>query len=578
MPAAPLPARLEILRQRLCAIPEQMGEALARTALSANIKERRDHSCALFDAAGSLLAQAAHIPVHLGSLGDSVHAIRRAFPAAAPGDVYLLNDPYDGGTHLPDITLIAAIHQPPEATGSKCPIPSRSAGWEPRVSRYSTASILQPAQVAQPPSALSPVTNSTIADATLVGYAVTRAHHADVGGAAPGSMAAATSIHAEGLRIPPVRWFARGVEQTEITRLILANVRTPDERLGDLRAQQAAAEIGRRGYLDLRRRHEPREFEQLLGELHDYAERRMRAALATIPPGTYECADHLEGDGVSRDPIQIRVALTVADSAITADFTGTSPAASGCVNCPEPVTRAAVTYALLCLAGEAMPCNAGMQRPIRIVAPPGSVVSAVYPAAVAAGNVETSQRIVDVVLGALAQAIPDRIPAGSAGTMHSLSLGGIDPRTGRAFTYYETIGGGSGATANADGESAIQTHMTNTRNTPIEALETGYPLRVRRYAVARGTGGGGAHRGGDGIIREITALAPMSGALLADRHQCGPAGRADGRSAKPGSASILHADGRTTPLESKCTFELAAGDTIQIITPGGGGYGPEQLA
>jgi len=553
MAESPLSARLEIFRQRLVAVPERMGETLARTALSANIKERRDHSCALFDAAGRLLAQAAHIPVHLGSMGESVAAVRRAFPEMAEGDDFLLNDPYEGGTHLPDITLIMPIHAP-----------ARSGDMN----------------GAPPPSAalLSAAPTGHAEAGRLVGFAVTRAHHADVGGASPGSMAVARSIHEEGVRIPPARWYARGVEQLDLTRLILANVRTPQERLGDLHAQRAAAEIGRQGLLALRARYEEAELERLQESLLDYAERRMRAVIAALPEGDYAASDLLEGDGFSDAPIPIRVTLRIRGDKVTVDFAGTSQAVAGCVNCPASVCRAAAAYVFACLAGDGLPHNEGMHRPIHIATPEGSLINARYPAAVAAGNVETSQRLVDVLLGALAAAAPDRIPAASAGTMNSLTLGGVDRRTGRSFAYYETIGGGSGAAKGCSGESGVQTHMTNTRNTPIEALEMEFPMRVRRYAIARGTGGGGEWRGGDGLVREITALVPMSGALLADRHRTGPAGRRDGLSGEPGRAAILHADGRVTAVGCKSRFTLSAGDTIQIVTPGGGGWGAVQIA
>lgn len=541
MPIAdlPLPGRLEVFRQRLVAIPERMGETLARTAYSANIKERRDHSCALFDAAGNLLAQAAHIPVHLGSMAVSVAAARDAVDMR-PGDAVLLNDPYAGGTHLPDLTLVSPIH---DDKGG------------------------------------------------LLGYVANRAHHSDVGGATPGSMGASESIHEEGLRIPPVRWFEAGREVFEVRRLLLANVRTPEERLGDLRAQAAANEVGRTALCALMARYEPAEFARLAEALCDYAERRMRAAISRIADGTYRHTDHLEGDGFSDDLIPITVTLTVRGDEVEVDFAGTSSAVRGCVNCPLTVARAAVNYAFTCLAGRGVPLNAGLDRPIRITAPAGCLVNARYPSAVAAGNVETSQRIVDVLLGALAEAVPELIPAASAGTMTSLTLGGQDPRNGGAFTYYETVGGGSGGAVHGDGESGIHTHMTNTRNTPIEALEAAVPVRVCRYALAdrlmnrggaarrdsaaqsAGIGGAGVHRGGHGIVRELLALADMQGALLNERARLGPAGRAGGCVGGVGRAELVHGDGRVTLLAAKGSFELSRGDVLRLITPGGGGYG-----
>lgn len=542
MPIAdlPLPGRLEVFRQRLVAIPERMGETLARTAYSANIKERRDHSCALFDTAGNLLAQAAHIPVHLGSMAVSVGAVRDAVDMR-PGDAVLLNDPYAGGTHLPDLTLVSPIHDN---------------------------------------------------NGRLLGFVANRAHHADVGGATPGSMGASESIHEEGLRIPPVRWFEAGREVLEVRRLLLANVRTPQERLGDLRAQAAANEVGRAAMCALMARYDAEEFARLADALCDYAERRMRAAIGRIAAGTYSHTDFLEGDGFREESIPIAVTLTVRGDEVEVDFAGTSPAVRGCVNCPLTVTRAAVNYVFTCLAGRGVPLNAGLDRPIRIVAPPGCLGHAQYPSAVAAGNVETSQRIVDVLLGALAQAVPELIPAASAGTMTSLTLGGCDPRNGGAFTYYETVGGGSGGSAHGDGESGIHTHMTNTRNTPIEALESAVPVRVSRYALAdrltqsgaaaprdsatqpAGIGGFGMRRGGHGIVRELIALADMQGALLSERAHIGPPGRTNGGAGGVGKAAIFHADGRLTVLTAKGVFELSRGDRLRLITPGGGAWGP----
>ncbi|MEE8169354.1 MAG: hydantoinase B/oxoprolinase family protein [Phycisphaerae bacterium] len=526
MPAESLPlaGRMEILRQRLASIPERMGEALARTAYSANIKERRDHSCALFAENAELLAQAAHIPVHLGSMAVAVRSVQRALDLQS-GDVALLNDPFAGGTHLPDITMVSPVND-----GER-----------------------------------------------RIGYVANRAHHADVGGVAPGSMALTDSIHDEGVRLPPVRWYAAGKERTDVRDLLLDNVRTPSERLGDLRAQRAANEVGLRAFCELRTRYDEREFAELIHTLWEYAERRVRRTISELPDGRYPAEDFIEGDGFTDTPIRIAVTVRIEGDQANIDFAGTDPAVRGPLNCPMSVTHAAVAYVFICLAGEGLPHNAGMYRPIRVVAPDGCVVNAAYPSAVAAGNVETSQRIVDVLLAAVEQAAPRRIPAASAGTMSSLTLGGINPDTGEEFSYYETIGGGSGASAAGPGESGIHTHMTNTRNTPIEALEQAFPLRVRRYALAAGSAGRGTHDGGEGIIREITELAPMRGALLADRHRTGPPGRADGLSGKPGHACILRADGSTSKLGSKAAFELAVGDTIQVVTPGAGGHGPVQL-
>lgn len=497
-----------------------MGHTLGRTACSANIKERRDHSCALFDADGILLAQAAHIPVHLGSMAASVRAARNAAPMR-PGDAVLLNDPFAGGTHLPDLTLVSPVYD----------------------------------------------------GETRVGFAANRAHHADVGGAQPGSMGVSSSIHQEGLRIPPVRWFADGVEQHDVRAMLLANMRGSQERRGDLLAQASANEIGSRALRDLRARYGDGEFDALSRDLLNYSERLMRCAIAAIPDGDYFARDFLEGDGIRPDDVVILARVSIRGDEAHIDFAGTSDAVEGCVNCPLSVAEAAVAYVFVCLAGSALPHNGGMTRPIRVSAPAGCLVNAAYPSAVAAGNVETSQRIVDVLLTALASALPDRIPAGSAGTMNSLSLGGIDPRSGRPFTYYETIAGGSGGSAEGPGESGVQTHMTNTRNTPTEALESAFPVRLERYRMARGSGGDGQHAGGDGIIRAITALSNMNGALLADRHRRGPAGQNGGAAGRPGSARIVRANGEVQILGCKCSFELRAGDCVEIVTPGGGACG-----
>jgi N-methylhydantoinase B len=553
---------LEIFRLLLVAAAEQMGQALARTGHSANIKERRDFSCAIFTPGGDLLAQAAHVPVHLGSMPASVTAaLARLDPQ--PGDVILLNDPFAGGTHLPDITMIT-------------------------------------------PVAL---------DGRVVALAANRAHHADVGGMSSGSMPLSTNIFQEGLRIPPVRWWAGGREDAAVTELLLANVRTPEERLGDLRAQQAANAVGARAVLEVierygigghnggrasrgpaalgeaasrgpaalgwvtQRKPAVPPFDVLCESLLAYAERMMRQAIGSIPDGTYLFEDVLDGDGVTEQPVPIAAAVTIAGDEATVDFTGSAAQTAGCVNCPAAVTHSAVYYVFAALAGDSArggPLNAGACRPIRVVLPDDCVLNACFPAAVAAGNVETSQRVVDVLLGALARAVPERVCAAGAGTMSSLSLGGVDPRTGQRFTYYETIGGGMGAWPGGHGASAVHTHMTNTMNTPVEALEMAFPLRITRYQVAGGTGGVGRYPGGDGIIREIETLTELDGALLADRHHHAPWGIAAGGPGTPGSAAIIDPDGTEHPLPPKSTLHLAPGQRLRIITPGGGGAGASQ--
>ncbi len=517
---SPLAARIEVFRHRLVAAAEQMGETLARTAYSPNIKERRDHSCALFDASGRLLAQAAHIPVHLGSMPASVAAVLAEF-SPLPGDVFVVNDPFRGGTHLPDITLV-------------------------------TPAIL---------------------NGCIIGFAANRAHHADVGGSVPGSMGVTTHIDEEGVRIPPTRWFSAGREQPEFLETLLSAARAPDERLGDLRAQLNANRVGADALASVYSQLGREAFDAMSAELLGAAERVMRAAIATLPEGAYFADDALDGDGITPDPVRIRARLDIADGRVTADFAGSSAQVAGCVNCPLAVTQSAVYYVFACLAGDRLPHNAGMFAPITVIAPLRSVVNAQYPAAVAAGNVETSQRIVDVVLRALAAAVPDVVPAGAAGTMSSLSLGGADPRTGRSFAYYETIAGGMGASSRGPGESAVHTHMTNTLNTPIEALESAYPIRVVRYAVRRGSGGLGRHAGGDGVIREVEALSNLTASILADRARRGGAGLAGGRDGQPLRVTRLPTDGGPQALPCKVTISLSAGERLRIETPGGGGWG-----
>lgn len=501
-------------------VAEEMGLTLGRTAFSPNIKERRDYSCALFDPRGRLVAQAAHIPVHLGAMPRAVAA---ALPLApfAPGDLIILNDPYLGGTHLPDITMVSPVFDGP----------------------------------------------------TLVGFVASRAHHADVGGCSPGSMPLAADLHGEGLIIPPLRLRRRGRLNHEALALILRNVRTPDERLGDLRAQMAAHEIGSRRLLDLVHRYGRREIERRMRELMDYAERMTRAALGAIPDSEYAFEDTLDDDGENGEELPIRVRVTVRCGAIRCDFSGSAPEAPTSLNAVEAVTRSAVYYVVRCLAGDEVPANDGCFRPVEVVAPQGSIVNARPPRAVSAGNVETSQRIVDVVLGALAQALPGRIPAASCGSMNNVTVGGWDHDRRAPFTYYETIAGGAGAGPRRDGLSAVHTHMTNTMNTPIEALELAYPLRVIEYAVRRGSGGAGRHRGGDGLVRTYEFLKPATVTLVTERRRRRPWGLAGGRPGAPGR-NVLFAGGGERLLPGKTTFRVNIGDRLRIETPGGGGWGP----
>lgn len=506
-------------------VAEEMGLTLGRTAFSPNIKERRDYSCAVFDRRGRLVAQAAHIPVHLGAMPQAVAA---ALPLApfAPGDLVLLNDPYLGGTHLPDMTMVSPVFDGPE----------------------------------------------------LIGFVASRAHHADVGGVSPGSMPIAPDLYGEGLIIPPLRLKRRGRLNREALAIILRNVRTPEERLGDLRAQMAAHETGARRLLDIVRRYGRRETERRMRELMDYAERMTRAALETIPEGVYTFEDALDDDGEGAAELPLRVCVSVRGGAIRCDFSGSAPEVPTSLNAVEAVTRSAVYYVVRCLAGEDVPANDGCFRLVEVVAPAGTIVNARPPRAVSAGNVETSQRIVDVVLGALAQALPDRIPAASAGSMNNVTIGGWDGSRNAPFAYYETIAGGAGAGPRRDGLSAVHTHMTNTMNTPVEALELTYPFRVVEYAIRKGSGGAGLRRGGDGVVRTYEFLSPATVTLVTERRRRAPWGLRGGGHGAPGRNLLIGRDGSETPLPGKISLRVKAGDRLRVETPGGGGWGPPESA
>jgi N-methylhydantoinase B len=514
------PIALELANHRLSAIAEEMGVVLGRTAVSPNIKERRDYSCAVFDARGGLVAQAAHIPVHLGSTPLSVRAAIAAVPMA-PGDVVVLNDPFAGGTHLPDVTVVAPVHLP----GARRPF----------------------------------------------AYVANRAHHADIGGMEPGSMPVATDVFQEGVRIPAIRIVAGGVPVRDVLALFLANTRVPDERRGDLEAQWAALRVGAtRLHALAARRGGVAALARDFAALQDYAEAMMRAALRALPAGAYRAADVLDDDGLGTVRIPIRVTVTIGRGRARIDFAGSAPQVRGPLNANLAVTRSAVLYVFTALAGGAMPTNEGIARPLTIVAPEGSVVNALLPAAVAGGNVETSQRIVDVLLRALARAAPDRIPAASAGSMNNVALGGIVG--GRAFSYYETLAGGAGGGPGVPGASAVHTHMTNTMNTPIEALEAYYPMRVRRYAIRKRSGGRGRFPGGDGVVREIELRVRARVTLLTERRTVAPYGLAGGAAGARGRDTLLRG-GRLMRLPGKVTIDAAPGDVLRVETPGGGGFG-----
>jgi N-methylhydantoinase B len=539
------PIELEIFKNIYHSIAEEMGAALRRTAFSPNIKERRDYSCAVFDPDGEVIAMGDHMPVHLGSMPMSVRAAVEAF-SLEPGDMVMLNDPFRGGTHLPDITLVAPVHM-----------------WRGRP---------RPRKAGNSPDF----------------YVASRAHHADVGGAYPGSMGLCREIYQEGLRIPPVRIMRAGKMDRDILSLLLNNVRTPDEREGDLGAQVAACHTGTERLREVCARYGLQRTRQAARELLDYSEEMMRAFLENVPPGVYRAEDFLDNDGISEKPVKLAVEITFDrgrgryigergrpphTSIVKVDFTDSDPQVEGSVNAVEAITYSACFYVFRCLLREDVPATAGLMRPIHVIAPPGTVVNARPPAAVAGGNVETSQRIVDVLLRALAQAVPDRIPAAASGTMNNLTIGGIDPRTGEPFAYYETIAGGMGARPGKPGVSGVHTHMTNSLNTPAEALEYAYPLRVRQYSLRLNSGGKGQYPGGDGIVREIEVLTDAEVTLLAERRICGPWGLSGGKDGVPGKAFVVHQDGSTEELPGKFNVRLRKGERIRIESPGGGGWG-----
>ncbi len=527
------PIDLAVFSSAMHSVAEEMGAALRRTAISPNIKERRDYSCAVFDALGRVLAMGDHMPVHLGSMPASVSAALERVKLG-PGDLVVLNDPYAGGTHLPDITMVLPVFVP-EASET---------------------------QVA---AARAPLF-----------YVAARAHHADVGGMYPGSMGPAREIFQEGLRIPPVRLVRGGVLDTDLLSLLLLNVRTPGEREGDLQSQIGACRVGEARMRELAARFGAQRVPVLGEALLEYSEALVRAQLRTMPSGVFAAEDFLDDDGVTRTPIRIAVQLRIDSTAGTleADFSGSDAQVQGSVNAVRSITLSACFYMLRCLLADDAPSTAGVLRPLILKTRPGTIVDALPPAPVAGGNVETSQRMVDVLLRALAQAVPERVPAGSAGTMSNLTLGGLDHRTGLPFTYYETTAGGMGARPGADGLSGVQTHMTNSLNTPVEALEFAYPVRVRQYAYRSGSGGAGQFRGGDGLVREVELLSACEVTLLADRRTRGPYGLSGGEDGAPGKAALTSPEeANSMELPGKGSVRAGAGSVLRLETPGGGGWG-----
>ena len=514
------PVQLEIFKSLFQAIAEEMGATLKRTAFSPNIKERRDYSCAIFDQSGDMVAQGDHMPVHLGSMPLSVRAAIESRDVG-PGDVVMLNDPYKGGTHLPDITLVSGV----------------------------------------------------FSKRKLLFYVASRAHQSDIGGMSPGSMPLAEEIYQEGLRIPPVKLMVAGKINRDVWDMVMANVRTSAEREGDLAAMLGANRTGERRLLGIVAKYGWAAVRQYTTEILNYSERMTRHAISTIPEGIYEAEDFLDNDGISDRPIAIRVKMRIKDGKAILDFSESDPQTEGSVNAVYAITASAAFYVFRTVVGFSIPSNAGGMRPLQIIAPEGTVVNARPPAAVCGGNVETSQRIVDVLYRCLAEAIPDRIPAASQGTMNNFTFGAIDPRTKQPVAYYETVAGGMGARPNLDGLSGVHTHMTNSLNTPIEALEHAYPIQMMRYSLRPDSGGRGHSRGGRGIIRELRFLTKAQVTVLSDRRKFAPYGLNGGGPGALGSNELIRDGGLREELPSKFTTWVQRGDILSIQTPGGGGWG-----
>ncbi len=527
------PVTLEVLRNALESIADEMGAVLKRTAFSPNIKERMDASCAIFDESAQLVAQAEHVPVHLGSMLRAVRATVDAVGTVEEGDVVIVNDPFTGGSHLPDITIVAPVYA---------------------VTRH-------------------------------IGYVATRAHHADVGGMEPGSMPGKSrEIYQEGLVIPAVKLYRAGRLQEDVLRLILANVRTPQERRGDLNAQLAALRIGDQRLVELVHRYGADLVTAGFAAILDYAERRMRRRLAELPSGTYHGEDFLDDDGSSDEPVRVALAMTVSPDRLVLDFAGSSAQRPGNINAVAPMTYSASFFAIKILTDPEIPVNAGTFRSVELKIPEGSFLAARLPAAVCAGNTETTQRVADTVLKVAAQFAPERVPAASQGTMNSIVIGGHDPRAtstpgGRPYSYYETIGGGQGGRPMGPGDDGIQCNMTNTMNTPVEALEITYPLRVERYEMREGSAGPGHHRGGTGLIRAIRILGHEARvSLQCERRRFAPYGLHGGGDGKPGRNAVIRATGEIEEVPGKASLSLGPGDVVVVETPGGGGWGQADQA
>jgi len=519
---------VEVLRGALTYIAEEMGVSLRKSAYSPNIKERLDYSCAIFDSKGRLIAQAEHIPVHLGSLSYAIKMFLKEYKETLDeGDMALFNDPYISGTHLPDITLVAPVYYGDE----------------------------------------------------LVAYVANKAHHSDVGGKAPGSLSGdATEIFQEGIIVPPVKFVEKGKVNRDLARFIISNVRTPEVRMGDLRAQIAANNLGVRRVLNIAERYGLETLNSAMNAIMDYSEARMRARIKEMPEGTYEAEDFLEDTGVEDKPVRIKVKIRVEGSNITFNYDGTDPQVEGPINAPLGVTLSGVYFALISITDPTIPVNDGCFRPVKVIVPEGCILNPKKPAPVAGGNVETSQRNVDVLFKAFSKIVPEKVCAAGQGTMNNVCVGGVDPETGEQWTFYETIAGGYGGRYGMDGADAVHVHMTNTMNTPIEAIEASYPIRFLEYRIRRDSGGPGRWRGGCGVERSWMLLAPSATlSILAERTKTSPWGLFGGKPGAKGEYLIKKADGRIVKLKSKCVIKMKRGDVLVIRTPGGGGYGDPLL-
>ncbi|MCP4725645.1 MAG: hydantoinase B/oxoprolinase family protein [bacterium] len=515
------PIKLEIYKNRFQSVAEEMGAALQRTAFSPNIKERRDFSCALFDGEGRMIAQGDHMPVHLGSMPMSVKCVIEKLTLKR-GDTAILNDPFRGGTHLPDVTLVHPVFLP----GDKRPS----------------------------------------------FYTANRAHHADIGGMTPGSMPLSKEIFQEGVVIPPVKFEENGKINRALMDVLLANVRTPEEREGDFLAQYMAAKVGEKRLTEIVDHFGRKEVFRYLDHLQKYSEKMIRGLIRSIPDGKYTFKDYMDNDGQTDDSIKIEVEIRIKGSGAVIDFSKSDPQARGCVNAVYAITLSAVFYVFRTLVDHPIPSNFGCMVPIEVIAPEGLIVNAKYPAAVSGGNVETSQRIVDVLYGALAKALPGKIPAASGGSMNNLTMGGVNPDTGEQFAYYETIACGMGARPGKDGIDGIHTHMTNSLNTPVEVLENQLPIRILSYNFRKKSGGRGKFKGGDGIEKSIEFLTDTSLSLISERRLKAPYGINGGKSGKPGE-NIINRNDQKEKLDAKFNISVSKGDVFILKTPGGGGYG-----